>query len=121
MSSQAVNSTSYSGYTTASTGGNASNNNSKLGQVPLRDSSDATRQIREQILYREKRAGTPVQPGNSEQIWLTYGNQLRLSYLYGKLKCTKGACAGDALETANAFNANGAYSTVPGGATFGGS
>ena len=111
MSSQSVNTTGYSGYTTASSGNVTANR--KLGQIPLRDSSDATRQIREQILYREKKVSSPVQPGNSEQIWLTYGNQLRLSYLYGKLKC--GSCSG------GAFNQNGAYSTVPGGATFGGS
>jgi hypothetical protein len=104
MSSQAVNTTTNAGYVSGS---------AKLGPIPLRDSSDATRQIREQILYREKKVSSPVQPGNSEQIWLTYGNQLRLSYLYGKLKC--GSCTG------NAFNGNGAYVAAPNGATFGGS
>jgi hypothetical protein len=120
MSSQSANSTAYSGYTTASTGGNAANNNTKLGQIPLRDSSDLTRQIREQTIYRENRANSVVQPGNNENPWLIYGNQIRLSYLYGKLKCPA-ACGGSTPHKGGAFNGNGAYAAVPVGATFGGS
>lgn len=119
MSSQSANSTVYSGYTTGSTGGNAATNDIKLGQIPLRDSSDLTRQIREQLIYRENKTSSVVQPGNNENPWLIYGNQIRLSYLYGKLKCPT-ACAGSTPEKGNAFNGNGAYSTVPGG-SFGGS
>jgi hypothetical protein len=119
MSSQSVNSTAYSGYTTASTGGNAANNNVVLGQIPLRDASDLTRRIREQIIYNENKVGSAIQPGVPEgSPWIIFGNKYRLSYLFGKLKCPT-ACSGSA-ETANAFNANGAFSTVPGG-TFGGS
>jgi len=117
MSSQAVNTTGYSGYTTASSG-NASAN-AKLGQIPLRDSSDLTRQLREQIIYRENAAASPIQPGETENKWLMYGNRFRLSYLYGKLKCPT-ACSGSG-EVGGAFNGNGAYATVPVGATYGGS
>jgi hypothetical protein len=65
-------------------------------QNALRDASDMTRMLKERIIYNEKRKGTatdtvPIQ-----------GNQHRLSYLFGKLKC------GDAL--AGAFNLNGAIS-----------
>lgn len=104
MSSQSLNTTTNAGYVSGST---------KLGPVPLRDSSDLTRQIREKIIYRENKASSVVQPGHSEHKWLTYGNQFRLSYLYGKLKC--GDCSG------GAFNKNGAYKAIPIGAVYGGS
>lgn len=117
MSSQSVNTSGYSGYTTASSGNAAAN--TKLGQIPLRDSSDLTRQIREVIIYRENAAGSTIQPGDSEHKWLMFGNQFRLTYLYGKLKCPT-ACSGSA-EVGAAFNGNGAYAAVPIGATFGGS
>jgi hypothetical protein len=119
MSSQSVNSTAYSGYSTASTGGNAAANNTKLGQIPMRDGADYTRQIREQIVYRENVANSPVQPGDSEHKWLMYGNRFRLTYLFGKLKCPT-ACSGSG-EVGGAFNGNGAYATIPVGATYGGS
>jgi hypothetical protein len=62
----------------------------------LRDASDMTRMLKERLIYGEKLKGTatdkvPIQ-----------GNQHRLSYLFGKLKC------GDGL--AGAFNLNGAIS-----------
>ena len=104
MSSQSLKASTYSGYVSGST---------VLGPVPLRDSSDMTRRIREQIIYRENKASSVIQPGSSEHKWLMYGNQFRLSYLYGKLKC--GSCSG------GAFNANGAYKAIPIGAVYGGS
>jgi hypothetical protein len=104
MSSQSLNTTTNAGYVSGS---------ATLGPVPLRDSSDLTRQIREQAIYRENKASSALQPGNSEYKWLTFGNQFRLSYLHGKVKC--GSCSG------GAFNQNGAYATIPIGATFGGS
>ena len=119
MSSQSVNSTAYSGYSTASTGGNAAYNNVSLGQIPMRDGADYTRRIRELIIYRENKAGSVIQPGDSEHKWLMYGNQFRLTYLFGKLKCST-SCAGSP-ETGGAFNGNGAYATIPVGATYGGS
>ena len=62
----------------------------------IRDASDMTRMLKERIIYNEKRKGTatdtvPIQ-----------GNQHRLSYLFGKLKCGDGV--------AGAFNLNGAIS-----------
>ena len=120
MSSQSVNSTAYSGYTTSNSGSGVNSNVTLVGmQIPLRDSSDLTRQIREQIIYRENKASSPIQPGDSEYKWLMYGNGFRLSYLYGKLKCST-SCSGGP-ETGNAFNGNGAYAAVPVGATYGGS
>jgi hypothetical protein len=104
MSSQNQNSAAYSGYVSGSTA---------LGPVPLRDASDLTRQIREQIMYRENRPSGPIQPGDSEHKWIMFGNQFRLSYLYGKLKC--GNCTG------GTFMQNGAYNTVTNSTTYGGS
>jgi hypothetical protein len=104
MSSQSLNTATYAGYVSGST---------NLGPIPLRDSSDLTRRIRESIIYRENKSGSVIQPGSSEHKWLMFGNQFRLSYLHGKLKC--GDCSG------GAFNQNGAYATIPIGATYGGS
>lgn len=111
MSSQAVNTSAYAGYTSTT---------AVLGQIPTRDSSDVTRAIREKIVYNENKVGSPFQPGAPEaSSWQKYGNKYRLSYLFGRLKCTNG-CGGTNPVTMNAFGVNGAYSTVPGG-TFGGS
>lgn len=120
MSSQSVNTTAYAGYTTANSGTGVDSNVTLVGtQVPLRDASDLTRRIRELVIYRENKAGSVIQPGDSEHKWLMYGNQFRLTYLFGKLKC-RTACSGSP-ETGGAFNGNGAYATIPVGATYGGS
>ena len=74
----------------------------------LRDASDITRMIKERTIYNEKRVGSPIAApgtignGNGEMLWIPQGNQYRLSYLFGKLKC--GACVG------GAFNLNGPLS-----------
>lgn len=86
MSSQSQNTSSYSGYVTTS--GTNAGNSSRLGVIPLRDASDLTRQIREQIIYNQNKANAPIQPGDSEHKWMMYGNEFRLSYLYGKMKCS---------------------------------
>lgn len=104
MSSQNQNSSAYSGYVSNSTA---------LGPIPLRDASDLTRRIREQIIYRENKTGSTIQPGDSEHKWVMFGNQFRLSYLYGKLNCA--ACSG------GAFNQNGAYNTTTNSTIYGGS
>jgi hypothetical protein len=116
MSAQALNGTSYSGYTGTSSASNPS------GAVPTRDASDVTRQIKEQLLYLNSRDTTTIAknksslavggrpqinpagvnhiPGNSEWAWLPYSNQYRLSYFFGKMKqCTN--CPG------GLFNGNG--------------
>ena len=88
----------------------------------FRDASDITRALKERIIYNEKRAGSPINSGkggslvfgrpgvnpgsennipagNAEMLWIPQGNQYRLSYLFGKLKCGAGS--------AGAFNLNG--------------
>lgn len=85
MSCQSENTTTYSGYQASAA----------LNYVPTRDSSDVTRMIRERIAFNEHKVGTVVRPGNAEHIWLASSNSFRLSYLYGKLKCT--SCSGNAL------------------------
>jgi hypothetical protein len=84
-----------------------------------RDASDITRALKERTIYNEKRAGSPIfsgkggslvfgrpgvnpgaknniPAGNAEMLWIPQGNQYRLSFLFGKLKC--GGC------NAGAFN-----------------
>lgn len=74
-------------------------------QYITRDASDITRSLKERIMYNEKRKGSPITAGkqtcagNAEVLWQPQGNQFRLSYLFGKLKC--GGCSG------GAFNLNG--------------
>lgn len=88
----------------------------------MRDASDITRALKERIIYNEKRAGSPINSGkggslvfgrpgvnpgaensipsgNAEMLWIPQGNQYRLSYLFGKLKCGAGS--------GGAFNLNG--------------
>ena len=86
MSSQSVNTTSYSGY----------QGSAALNYIPTRDSSDYTRMIRERATYNEFKSGNPITPGNTEDPWLRYANGFRISYLFGRLKC--GACSGNAFS-----------------------
>jgi len=106
----------------------------KLGN----DSSDQTRALRERLIYNEKRTNTTIglakrgslvpgghsgttpagvnhlPAGNAELLWQQQGNQFRLSYLFGKLKCA--AIDGNAygcafnLNGPNSFNVSGAQS-----------
>jgi hypothetical protein len=85
-----------------------------------RDSSDITKQIKERIMYNEKKANSPVKTGkrslivggrpqvnpagvnhlpagNAELLWQPQGNQFRLSYLFGKVQC--GECDGGAFNS----------------------
>ena len=76
--------------------------------IATRDASDMTKMIKERIMYNEKRAGSTITAGkqtcagNAEVLWQPQGNQFRLSYLFGKVKC--GACANGG---GGAFNLNG--------------
>jgi len=95
-------------------------------KVGYRDASDITRALKERIIYNEKRTGSPINSGkggslvpgrpgvnpgaknnipagNAEVLWIPQGNQYRLSYLFGKLKCGDGS--------AGAFNLNGPLSS----------
>jgi hypothetical protein len=87
-----------------------------FGQNVLRDASDRTRALRERLIYNEKRAGTNITPGtpgrgrgHAETLWQQQGNNFRMAYLAGKLKC--GAAFGGAynLNGPNSFK-NGAQS-----------
>jgi hypothetical protein len=87
-----------------------------FGQKFLRDASDRTRALRERLIYNEKRAGTNITPGtpglgrgHAETLWQQQGNNFRMAYLTGKMKC--GAAFGGAynLNGPNSFK-NGAQS-----------
>lgn len=83
-----------------------------------RDASDRTRAIRERLIYNEKRGGTNIQGGsgvtgrgNAEPLWQQQGNNFRLAYLTGKMKCG-GAFGG-------VYNLNGPNSFSAPGVQFG--
>lgn len=101
MSAQALNGSSASGY-----------------NITTRDASDITRQLKERLIYNGFKSGSPVTPGganlvfqrptlnpaganhipgNSEWSWLPYGNQFRISYFFGKQKCSS-SCGGGLLD-----------------------
>jgi len=98
-----------------------------------RDASDRTRAIRERLIYNEKRAGTTISfggaslvpgghagttpagvnhipAGNAELLWQQQGNNFRLAYLFGKLKCGDGFGGVFNLNGPNSFNLSGAQS-----------
>jgi len=97
-----------------------------------RDASDRTRAIRERLIYNEKRGGTNITPGgsspitgrpqvtpagvnhlpagNAEVLWQQQGNNFRLAYLTGKLKCGGGFGGVYNLNGPNSFNLTGAQS-----------
>lgn len=108
MSAQALNGNSTTGYAGYVGTISASNPN---GNIPTRDASDVTRQLKERLIYAGFKSNTPTNPGtpnmnfqrpqlnpagvnhipgNSEWSWLPFGNQFRLSYLFGKLKSLDG-------------------------------
>lgn len=113
MSSQSLNARTYSGYQVNPTGSSFDGLGTLyMCPIPLRDSSDNTRMIREQIRYNEFKSANPITPGNTENPWIAYGNGFRLSYLHGKLKC--GAC-NPSTNNGNAFAGNGPYVNNVGG------
>lgn len=63
-----------------------------------RDASDWIRQKREQRKYANYKSAS-TDNKNTEPVWIKYGNQFRLSYLYGKLKCIN--CNGNAFLGSN--------------------
>jgi hypothetical protein len=65
----------------------------------IRDSSDWIRQVRERRKFANYKSAS-TDNKQTEPVWLKYGNQFRLSYLYGKLKCT--TCNGVAFVGSNA-------------------
>ncbi len=76
-------SSSQGGNTTAITPGYAFDRDS------IRDSSDWTRYVKEQRVYKSEK------PLQTEDPWIPYGNAYRLTFLNGKFKC--GSCPGNAF------------------------
>ena len=60
-----------------------------FSRVSIRDSSDWTRYVKEQRVFK---AGKALQ---TEDPWIPYGNAYRLTFLNGKFKC--GSCPGNAF------------------------
>ena len=113
MSSQSVNTTTYSGYQVNPTGSSVAGAGTLyMSPIPTRDGSDYTRMIREQIRYNEFKTSNPISPSNTENPWIPYGNGFRLSYLQGKLKCAQ--CI-PTTNNGNAFAGNGPYVNNVGG------
>ena len=137
MSAQALNGSSNNGYVVSSTVG-----------VATRDASDVTRQLKERLIYNGFKNGSTITPGganklssvpilnpagvnhvpgNSEWSWLPYGNQFRLSYLFGKMKNSTISCTVTTVTSSAVtytisgnpatlgFGKTGAYATVSGG------
>jgi hypothetical protein len=64
-----------------------------------RDASDYTKMLKQRSIYLEKRENSPITNRQSADAWIPQGNQYRIDYLMGKVKCR--ACVG------GAFNLNG--------------
>jgi hypothetical protein len=75
------------------------------GSKMNRDAGEHTQMLKQRLIYLEKRRNSPIVApglagyGNAELAWIPQGNQYRLDYLFGKMKCR--ACVG------GAFNLNG--------------
>ena len=80
MSSQGLNSTTYSGFRFVSPGGIPSG-------FPVRDSSDYTNLLKQRIIYQGLRGNT----GRTD-VSLLQGNDIRLDYNFGRIGCT--GCSG---------------------------
>jgi hypothetical protein len=63
------------------------------------DASDYTKMLKQRSIYLEKRANSPITNRGLSDSWIPKGNQFRIDYLTGKMKCR--ACVG------GAFNLNG--------------
>jgi hypothetical protein len=68
-----------------------------------RDASDYTKMLKQRSIYLEKRNNSPITNRQSADAWIPQGNEYRLDYLSGKMKCR--ACVG------GPFNLNGPQSS----------
>ena len=68
------------------------NNGYVYDPLSIRDSSDITRAIRERIVFYESSTISQI-VRTTENPWIKYGNNFRLSYLKGKYTC--GDCLGN--------------------------
>ena len=71
----------------------------------VRDASDYTKMIKQRNIYLEKRANSPITNRQLSDSWIPQGNQFRLDYLTGKMKCR--ACVGGAFNLNGAIGFNG--------------
>lgn len=110
MSSQSLNTATYSGYQLTPTSVENQSGTFSIYPIPTRDSSDYTRMIRERITYNEFKGSSPIAPGNTENPWIPYGNAFRISYLFGKLKCGVCTSGSPPYVNGNAFAGNGPIS-----------
>jgi hypothetical protein len=70
-----------------------------------RDASDYTKMLKQRSIYLEKRANSPITNRQSADAWIPQGNQYRIDYLMGKVKCR--ACVGGAFNLSGAIGFNG--------------
>ena len=70
-------------------------NDYKYTKESNRDASDWIRQKREARTYKNYRNSSSDNK-NTESIWIKSGNQFRLTYLFGRLKC-QSDCDGHAI------------------------
>lgn len=81
MSSQGVNASTVSGY--------------PFNELSIRDSSDWIRYKKEARKYANYKTSS-TDNKDTEPVWLKYGNQFRLTYSFGRFKCTQ--CDGNAFS-----------------------
>jgi hypothetical protein len=62
---------------------------------PSRDASDRTRQLKETLQYKTQSTSYSGNK-NTEPIWMKYGNQFKVTSLFGQLGCT--GCTGNAFS-----------------------
>ena len=82
MSSQGVNASTVSGY--------------PFNELSIRDSSDWIRYKKEARKYNNYSQFSSDNK-DTKPVWLKYGNQFRLTYSFGRLKCDN-ICSGNAFS-----------------------
>jgi len=70
-----------------------------------RDASDYTKMLKQRSIYLEKRNNSPITNRQSADAWIPQGNQYRIDYLTGKMKCR--ACVGGPFNLNGAIGFNG--------------
>lgn len=61
------------------------------------DASEYTKRLKEKLVYQGFTSSSP--PAEyARPVWLPYGNQFRLTFLYGQFKCPSSSCTGGAFN-----------------------
>ena len=60
------------------------------------DASEYTKRLKEKLTFQDYNGSPPV---TSRPPWLAYGNQFRLTYLFGQFKCPSSSCGGGAFNS----------------------